>query len=177
MPESSARKRQVENLSYEPPQYWRSLEQLADTPEFRAGLERQPALGAEEALHASRRRFLKTMGASLSLAGLAATTGCIRLPEEKLAPYAHRPENRTPGTPVSYATAMEIGGVAQGLLVTSFDGRPIKIEGNPSHPLNRGAADMLAQASVLELYDPDRSRGVLKREARTVAQGEGSRSR
>ena len=99
------------------------------------------------------------MGASLGLAGLA-TTGCIRLPEEKLAPYAHRPENRTPGNPVSYATAMEIGGVAQGLLVTSFDGRPIKIEGNPSHPLNRGAADMLAQASVLELYDPDRSRGV-----------------
>jgi len=157
------------------PRYWRSLEQLADTPEFRAGLERQPALGAEEALHASRRRFLKTMGASLSLAGLAGT-GCIRLPEEKLAPYAHRPENRTPGTPVSYATAFEIGGVAQGLLVTSCDGRPTKIEGNPSHPLNgdradmpehlpkHGAADILAQASVLELYDPDRSRGVLQRD-------------
>ncbi len=148
----------MESLTYRT-DYWRSLEQLADTPEFRAGLERQPALGADEALHASRRRFLQTMGASLGLAGLA-TTGCIRLPEEKLAPYAHRPENRTPGTPVSYATAMEIGGVAQGLLVTSFDGRPIKIEGNPSHPLNRGAADSLAQASVLELYDPDRSRGV-----------------
>ena len=70
---------------------------------------------------------------------------------------------------MSYATAMEIGGVAQGLLVTSFDGRPIKIEGNPSHPLNRGAADVLAQASVLELYDPDRSRGVLQRDKRTPA--------
>ena len=79
------------------------------------------------------------MGASLGLAGLAGT-GCIRLPEEKLAPYAHWPDNRTPGVPVSYATALEIGGMAQGLLVTSFDGRPIKIEGNPSHPLNRGAA-------------------------------------
>ncbi len=145
------------------PRYWRSLEQLADTPEFRAGLDRQPALGAEEALHASRRRFLKTMGASLSLAGLAGT-GCIRLPEEKLAAYVHRPENRTPGNPVSYATALEIGGVAQGLLVTSCDGRPTKIEGNPSHPLNRGAADVLAQASVLELYDPDRSRGVSQRD-------------
>lgn len=144
------------------PTYWRSLEQLADTPEFRAGLERQPALGAAEALHASRRRFLQTMGASLGLAGLTAT-GCIRLPEEKLAPYAHRPENRTPGTPVSYATAFELGGVAQGLLVTSYDGRPIKIEGNPSHPLNAGAADIAAQASVLELYDPDRSYGVIKR--------------
>ena len=99
------------------------------------------------------------MGASLGLAGLTAT-GCIRLPEEKLAPYAHRPENRMPGTPVSYATAFELGGVAQGLLVTSYDGRPIKIEGNPSHPLNAGAADTAAQASVLELYDPDRSFGV-----------------
>ncbi len=118
------------------------------------------------------------MGASLGLAGLAATSGCIRLPEEKLAPYAHRPENRSPGAPVSYATAFEIGGVAQGLLVTSFDGRPIKIEGNPSHPLNRGAADFLAQASVLELYDPDRSRGVLKRETSSppapLPKGEGS---
>ena len=84
------------------------------------------------------------MGASLGLAGLA---GCIRMPEEKLAPYAHRPHNRTPGDPVSYATAMEIGGIAQGLLVTSYDGRPIKIEGNPSHPLNRGACDAIAQAS------------------------------
>ena len=99
----------------------------------------------------NRREFLTLMGASLGLAGL---TGCIRMPEEKLAPYAHRPNNRTPGVPVSYATAMEIGGIAQGLLVTSYDGRPIKIEGNPSHPLNRGAADAIAQASVLELYDP-----------------------
>jgi MoCo/4Fe-4S cofactor protein with predicted Tat translocation signal len=150
------------------PHYWRSLEQLADTPEFRAGLERQPALGAAEALHASRRRFLQTMGASLGLAGLA-TTGCIRLPEEKLEPYAHRPENRTPGTPVSYATAFELGGVAQGLLVTSYDGRPIKVEGNPSHPLNAGAADVAAQASVLELYDPDRSYGTVRHDESDVA--------
>jgi Fe-S-cluster-containing dehydrogenase component len=110
---------------------------------------------------ASRREFLKLMGASLGLAGL---TGCIRMPEEKLAPYAHRPQNRMPGVPVSYATAMEIGGIAQGLLVTSIDGRPIKIEGNPSHPLNRGACDAIAQASILQLYDPDRSRGVIRRE-------------
>ncbi len=154
------------------PHYWRSLEQLADTPEFREGLAHQPALNADEALHASRRRFLQTMGASLGLAGLAGS-GCIRLPEEKLAPYAHRPENRAPGNPVSYATAMEIGGMAQGLLVTSFDGRPIKIEGNPSHPLNRGAADMLVQASVLELYDPDRSRGVIKRGLYRSLSGDG----
>ncbi len=102
------------------------------------------------------------MGASLALAGAG---GCIRMPEEKLAPYAHRPPSRTPGEPVTYATAMELGGIAQGLLVTSYDGRPIKIEGNPSHPLNRGACDAIAQASILELYDPDRSRGVIRRNA------------
>jgi Fe-S-cluster-containing dehydrogenase component/anaerobic selenocysteine-containing dehydrogenase len=136
--------------------YWRSLNELAGTmrsPES-PGLRNAP-------VYASRRSFLRLMGASLGLAGLS---GCIRWPKEDLAPYAHRPANRMPGETVSYATAMELGGVGQGLLVTSFDGRPIKIEGNPTHPLNRGAADAIAQASVLEVYDPDRSRGVIRRE-------------
>lgn len=141
--------------------YWRSLEELADTPQFRELLEREFPPRVAELFQASRRRFLKIMGASLGLAGLA---GCVRYPAEKLTPYAHRPDNRTPGVPVSYATAWEVGGVAQGLLVTSYDGRPIKVEGNPAHPVNRGAADALAQAAVLEVYDPDRSRGVIKRE-------------
>ncbi len=145
-------------------QYWRSLEELAGTPQSREFLERGFPAGAKALSRASRRRFLKIMGASLGLAGLA---GCIRMPEERLAPYAHPPNNRMPGVPVSYATAFELGGVAQGLLVTSYDGRPIKIEGNPNHPLNQGAADAIAQASVLEVYDPDRSRGVIKRETGT----------
>ena len=119
-------------------------------------------LSTSEHSEHSRREFLRLMGASLALAG---ASGCIRMPEEKLVPYAHRPPSRTPGVPVSYATAMEIGGIAQGLLVTSCDGRPIKIEGNPNHPLNRGACDAIAQASILELYDPDRSRGVIRRNA------------
>jgi molybdopterin-containing oxidoreductase family iron-sulfur binding subunit len=148
--------------------YWRSLEELADTPQFRELLERELPPAVAELFQASRRRFLKIMGASLGLAGLA---GCMRYPAEKLAPYAHRPDNRTPGVPVSYATAWEVGGVAHGLLVTSYDGRPIKVEGNPAHPVNRGAADALAQAAVLEVYDPDRSRGVIQRDgtARTPA--------
>jgi molybdopterin-containing oxidoreductase family iron-sulfur binding subunit len=119
----------------------------------------QPPATSHQPL-ATRRDFLASMGA-LGLTGLAA--GCIRMPEERLAPYAHRPASRKPGVPVQYATAMEIGGVAQGLLVTCVDGRPIKIEGNPLHPLNRGATDAIAQASILELYDPDRSRGVIRR--------------
>jgi MoCo/4Fe-4S cofactor protein with predicted Tat translocation signal len=150
------------------PAYWRSLNELADTPEFRAMVEREFPAGAMELLGtgpqspsanpATRRQFLKLMGASFGLAGL---TAC-RWPKENIVPYARRPENRTPGIPEQYATAMEIGGVAQGLLVTSYDGRPIKIEGNPLHPMNRGATDVYAQASVLELYDPDRSRVIVR---------------
>ena len=146
--------------------YWRSLEEASETPEFLEFLHREFPKGASELFgdltKASRRGFLKLMGASLALAGVGSLGGCIRWPEQKVLPYAHRPPNRTPGVPVNYATALEIGGVAQGLLVTSYDGRPIKVEGNPGHPLNLGATDVLAQASVLGLYDPDRSRGVMR---------------
>ncbi len=138
--------------------YWRSLEDFADTPEFREFMFREFPAGATQMLDSSERReFLKIMGASLALAGMG-LSGCRRWPEEKIAPYASRPNGRLPGIPQSYATSMELGGVASGLLVTSYDGRPIKIEGNPQHPINRGATDAWAQASVLELYDPDRSR-------------------
>jgi molybdopterin-containing oxidoreductase family iron-sulfur binding subunit len=115
-----------------------------------------------------RRRFLKLMGASMALAGLT-LTGCRRWPEEKLAPYSSNPTGQVPGSPDMYATAMELGGVAQGLLVTSWDGRPIKVEGNPTHPSSwtikgkQGAADAFAQASVLDMYDPQRSRFVVDR--------------
>ena len=140
--------------------YWRSLEELADAPEFRRWLESEfPDLPWEGMSAPTRRQFLKLMGASFALAGVA---GC-RWPRERIAPHARPPENRTPDVPVQYATAMDLGGAAQGLLVTSYDGRPIKIEGNPSHPINRGATDAIAQTGVLELYDPDRSRFVMHR--------------
>ncbi len=143
-------------------QYWRSLDELADTPEFQALVEKEfPGLAEELLSPQTRRSFLKVMGASLGVAGLAA----CRWPKETILPFAHRPEDRVPGVPQQYATAMELGGAGIGLLVTSFDGRPVKIEGNPLHPINRGTADVLAQASVLELYDPDRSRQVVRREA------------
>jgi molybdopterin-containing oxidoreductase family iron-sulfur binding subunit len=107
----------------------------------------------------TRRQFLKVMGASLALAGLA---GC-RYPREEIVPFA-RPAGYTPGVPLQYATAMELGGAASGLLVTSYDGRPIKIEGNPDHSMNLGAADAVTQASILGLYDPSRSRAVVQRQ-------------
>jgi molybdopterin-containing oxidoreductase family iron-sulfur binding subunit len=140
--------------------YWRSLDELAQTPEFRAFVENEFPNHAAEMLSPSRRQFLKIMGASFALGGLM---GCRRWPEEKVAPFAYRPPGRVPGTHEQYATATEIGGAAVGLLVTSFDGRPIKIEGNPLHPASLGAASAQAQASVLELYDPDRNRFPLQR--------------
>ena len=138
--------------------WWRSLEELADTPQFRERLFNEFPAGALDMLDSSeRRQFLKIMGASLALAGIG-LPGCRRWPAEEIAPFAHRPAGRVPGTTEHFATSLERGGVATGLLVTSFDGRPIKIEGNPEHPASRGATDSLAQASILDLYDPDRSR-------------------
>jgi molybdopterin-containing oxidoreductase family iron-sulfur binding subunit len=105
----------------------------------------------------SRRTLLKLMGASLGLAGL---TACSR-PVENILPAAKGVEDQIPGNPLFYATAMSLGGVATGLLVEAHDGRPTKIEGNPDHPFSRGAASAFHQASVLGLYDPDRSREVM----------------
>ncbi len=140
--------------------YWRSLDDLADTPEFREFVENEfPNFAPELLRSSSRRQFLKLMGASMAMAGL---TGC-RWPKETIAPYARRPEHRIPGVPVQYATAMDLGGHAQGLLVTAYDGRPIKVEGNPSHPNNAGATDAFAQAGVLGVWDPDRSRAIVER--------------
>lgn len=143
-------------------QYWRSIEQIA-------AIEKEfPGYDAEQLRSTSRRSFLKLMAASLALSGVG-LSGCRRVPVEKLAPYTVNPRDSVPGVPDRYATQFEIGGVATGLLVTCYDGRPIKIEGNPSHPFSWtikdkvGAADAFAQASVLELYDPARGRAVAER--------------
>ncbi len=102
---------------------------------------------------------MQLMGASLALAGL---TGC-RWEQREIRPFAHRPANRVPGMPERYATAMASHGHAVGLLVSSIDGRPIKVEGNPQHPQSLGATDLFAQAAILEMYDPDRSRNLHQR--------------
>src|SRR5262245_26545086 len=124
--------------------YWRSLEELAGTPEYRALVEREfPYLDNEPQGGASRRGFLKIMGASVALAGL---TGC-RWPDEKIVEYARRPPGRVPGTPVQFATIRTLNGVGTGLLVTSYDGRPTKVEGNPLHSGSLGASDSQMQAA------------------------------
>ncbi len=134
--------------------YWRSLGELSKSPEFQEALEREFPEGAAELSDGfSRRGFLSLMGASLGLAGLSA----CRRPEEKILPYAKAPEHLIPGKPLYYATAMPFMGTAIGLLVESHEGRPTKIEGNPRHPESLGGASAWVQASILDLYDPDRS--------------------
>jgi MoCo/4Fe-4S cofactor protein with predicted Tat translocation signal len=137
------------------PEYWRSLDELADTPEFQELLHREFPQGASELVDpVSRRTLLKLMGASLALAGV---TACTRQPAERIVPYVKQPEELVPGNPLFFATAMSLAGFAVPILVESHEGRPTKAEGNPDHPESRGAASVFAQASVLGLYDPERS--------------------
>ena len=138
--------------------YWRSLNDAADTPEFRDFVHREFPTHATEMLDGnSRRTILKLMAASFGMAGLVA---CSR-PELKFAPQARGQEDYMPGTPYNYTTAFVLNGQATGLLVKTYDGRPVKIEGNPDHPSSRGAATAHQQASVLDVYDPDRSKLVM----------------
>ncbi len=141
--------------------WWRSLDEVVASPVFRKKVQEEFPDGASELLATGndRRHFLKIMGASMALAGLG-VGGCRRWPKENIVPYAHRPEGTMPGIAEHYATCFDFGGIAQGVLVTSNDGRPTKIEGNPSHPDSAGATDSFTQAAILDLYDPDRSRGV-----------------
>ncbi len=142
-------------LSQNGKEYWRSVEEFVDAPEFEEFVAREYPHEIEEwDDNLSRRNFVKVMGASLAFAGL---TGCVIQPAEKIVPYVQSPEGMLPGKPNFYATAMSLGGVATGLLAKSFEGRPVKVEGNPDHPGSRGATDIFAQASVLGMYDPDRS--------------------
>jgi MoCo/4Fe-4S cofactor protein with predicted Tat translocation signal len=141
------------------PEYWRSLEELAGSPAFQEALHREFPKGASEWVDSvSRRGFLRVMGASMALAGM---TGCVRLPLEPIVPYVRQPEELIPGRPQFYATAMTLGGYASPILVESHLGRPTKIEGNDQHPASLGGTDIFAQASILGLYDPDRSQSVV----------------
>lgn len=140
--------------------FWRGLDELLETPEFRATLRREfpeDATLPDDAW--SRRSFVKLLGASVALAGLGA---CINVPSEDMLPFVDQPPEVTPGVSRYYATSMVVGGYATGLLAESHAGRPTKLEGNPLHPASLGAAGVYEQASVLQLYDPDRLLSVRK---------------
>jgi MoCo/4Fe-4S cofactor protein with predicted Tat translocation signal len=141
------------------PTFWRTLEEAAESNELREYIEQEfPGLSGQVPQGVDRRSLLKVMAASLAMAGAAA---CTRQPPEYIVPYVRQPENVIPGVPLFYATAMTTGGYARGLLVESHLNRPTKIEGNPDHPASLGATSIFEQASVLNLYDPDRSESVL----------------
>ncbi|HVN55178.1 MAG TPA: TAT-variant-translocated molybdopterin oxidoreductase [Anaerolineaceae bacterium] len=145
--------------------YWRSLNELAESEEFeeivRQEFPRQASLLGE----LSRRDFLKVLGASLALGGL---TACIPQNQEKILPYSTPPEELVPGKPVYFASAMPWNGYGEGVLVKSDMGRPIKVDGNPRHPVSQGTSTMFMQASILDLYDPDRAQKVTSQgQART----------
>src|SRR4051812_46700008 len=147
-------------------EFWQSLEELAETDGFEELLHSEfPRHASEWDEGTDRRTFLKLMGASLALAGAA---GCSYQPPETIVPYVRQPDGIVPGKPLFYATAMPFAGGATPLLVRSNMGRPTKVEGNDLHPASMGAADLFAQASVLGLYDPDRSETIKNRgEVRT----------
>lgn len=140
------------------PLFWRSLDEAAETDEFKSFLkEEYPHGPALSDTPSDRREFLKLMGASLVMAGLA---GCKPQDLEKIVPYVQAPEDVTPGKPIFFATAMPFNGASTGLLVESHLGRPTKVEGNPQHPDSLGATSLFHQASILGLYDPDRSKAI-----------------
>jgi len=140
--------------------YWKNLDELADTPQFQELMQEEfpRQAGAGEWVDAvSRRGFLKVMGASFALAGLA---GCTKQPDEPIFPYVKQPEDLVLGKPMYFATAHPFPTGAVPVLVKSDAFRPIKVDGNPEHPMSKGRSDAYTQATLLDLYDPDRSKGV-----------------
>jgi len=145
------------------PRYWRSLDELAETEEFQEFLHREfPQAASEWTDPASRRTFMKLMGASLALAGVG-VAGCSEpVAVEKIVPYVRMPEQIVPGKPLKYASAVTCGGYAVGVVAETHEGRPTMLEGNAKHPDSLGAVDPFVQASLLGLYDPDRSQVVTR---------------
>ncbi|HTH53154.1 MAG TPA: TAT-variant-translocated molybdopterin oxidoreductase [Edaphobacter sp.] len=140
--------------------YWKNLDELAETPEFQELMQEEfpRQAGAGEWVDAvSRRGFLKVMGASFALAGLA---GCTKQPDEPIFPYVKQPEDLVLGKPMYFATAYPFPTGAIPVLIKSDSFRPIKVDGNPEHPMSKGRSDAFSQATLLDLYDPDRSQHV-----------------
>jgi MoCo/4Fe-4S cofactor protein with predicted Tat translocation signal len=141
--------------------YWRSIDELADTPEFGELVAQEfPSQASEWIDPVSRRGFLKVMGASMALAGLA---GCTKQPDEPIMPYVKAPEDLILGKPVYFASAFPFTTGAVPVLIKSDAYRPIKVDGNPEHPYVMGASDAITQATLLDMYDPDRSQKIFYR--------------
>lgn len=141
--------------------FWKNLDELAETPAFHELMQEEfPRQSTEWVDGVSRRGFLKVMGASLALAGLA---GCTKQPDEPIYPYVKQPEDLVLGKPMYFASAHPFPTGAIPVLIKSDAFRPIKVDGNPEHPVSQGKSDVFTQATLLDLYDPDRSQHVLYR--------------
>ncbi len=137
------------------PNYWKSLNELANNEEYQQFAEREfPENATELDDQVSRRSFLRVMGASIALAGFAA----CRRPVQKIIPYSKQPEDIIPGVPNFYASAMPFQDALTGVVIENHEGRPTKVEGNEMHPASSGNSSKFNQASILGMYDPDRSR-------------------
>lgn len=142
------------------PSYWRGLEEVAETEEFQQFIEDEFP-NRRDIANLDRRTFLKFMGASIALAGVSGCRGMF-LPVEKLVPYVIQPEEMVPGVPLYYSTTLPFMGYGFGVLCSQREGRPIKLEGNPTHPTSLGAINAIVEAEVLTFYDPDRLSNVLQ---------------
>lgn len=142
------------------PAYWRSLDEVADTPEFQQWVDDEFP-NRKDLIGLDRRTLLKFMGASFALAGLS---GCrqLFLPEEKLVPYVQQPAEELIGAPLYYSTTMPYMGYGFGVLCCQREGRPIKLEGNPRHPMSLGSISSTVEAEMLNFYDPDRLSNVME---------------
>jgi MoCo/4Fe-4S cofactor protein with predicted Tat translocation signal len=141
----------------ESPNYWKSLNQIAQNDTYKNFADREFQDGASELTDGlSRKSFLQIMGASIALAGLAS----CRRPIEKILPYHQQPEQSVIGNPLYYATAMPFGGYLTGIIAESKEGRPTKLEGNPDQDASNGKSNIFQQSAILGLYDPDRARKV-----------------
>jgi molybdopterin-containing oxidoreductase family iron-sulfur binding subunit len=151
---------------------WRGLDEFTNDPAFQEMLHREfPDDATSWTDPVTRRQMLALSGASLALAGV----GCSPRPanREKIVTYVNQPVGMTLGLPLFFASGFTLGGITSGVIVKSREGRPVKIEGNPDHPsaanptptwsIAKGHAgtDAYTQASLLDMYDPDRSQNVL----------------
>jgi molybdopterin-containing oxidoreductase family iron-sulfur binding subunit len=153
------------NSAKEDKKYWRSLSELSETEEFQEFVSREfQDVDVGQNGSVSRRRFMQLMGASLTLTG---ATGCWE--KEKILPHTRRPAGVVPGKSKMFTSVMDMAGVGLPLSVTSFDGRPIKVDGNKNHPSTSGGSTGFAQASILDIYDPDRLGKVLRRNGGSAA--------
>ena len=141
------------------PRLWSGIDELSDDPSFRAWVDAEYPAAAQFAPTA-RRQFLKLMGASFALAGLA---GCEKSPFVEAIPYVDQPEDQSVGLPRYYATSVTFDGFAQPVIATTYSGRPTKLDGNPDHPATKGRSDIFMQAAILSLYDPDRAQAPTRR--------------